>query len=189
MEVDFWRYREYNKVYKLNMERKQIMIIYKQIYENNINLLEQLTPLWIQYMRELYESDEEFQSESDDKIKSWLLDRIHIQGQRDNMHFECVFADDQLIGFVFYAIDIGGIKGLIDAGYGYIMEMYVIPKYRKRAYGTKMYEHVSKTLKEEGALHTYLTPDSKSGVPFWIKMGFVDSGKIDPDNKMPIYIK
>ncbi|MGE5579465.1 MAG: hypothetical protein ACM3WU_05395 [Bacillota bacterium] len=28
-----------------------------------------------------------------------------------------------------------------------------------------------------------------SGQPFWASLGFVDSGKVDPDNHLPIYIK
>jgi hypothetical protein len=35
----------------------------------------------------------------------------------------------------------------------------------------------------------YLCPAPVTGEPFWSTMGFVDSGKIDPDEKLPIYIK
>jgi len=35
----------------------------------------------------------------------------------------------------------------------------------------------------------YLTPEEISGTPFWSSLGFKDSGKIDPDNHEPIYIK
>ena len=42
---------------------------------------------------------------------------------------------------------------------------------------------------KNGTQHVYLTSDTVTGVPFWVAMGFNDSGKIDPDNKMTIYIK
>ena len=37
--------------------------------------------------------------------------------------------------------------------------------------------------------HDYVYQANKLGIHFWSQMGFLDSGKIDPDNKMPIYIK
>ena len=69
------------------------------------------------------------------------------------------------------------------------MEMYIVPNFRRKKYGTRMYEHMVENLKKDGASLIYLTPDTESGVPFWKRIGFTDSGKIDPDNKMPIYIK
>ena len=35
----------------------------------------------------------------------------------------------------------------------------------------------------------YICPDSVTGQPFWKANGYRDSGKIDPDDKKPIYIK
>lgn len=165
------------------------MLIYKQIYIKDENLLNKLIPVWVQYMREIYSSDIDVQKESDDILINWLIERVNIQGQRNSMHFECVFEDDYLIGFIFYAIDLGGIKGILEAGLGYIMEMYVKPEYRRKKYGTIIYEHAKEMLLKDGAINAYLTPDSNSGIPFWKNIGFTDSGKIDPDNKMPIYIK
>ena len=69
------------------------------------------------------------------------------------------------------------------------MEMYVKPEYRRKKYGPIIYEHAKEMLLKDGAINAYLTPDSNSGIPFWENIGFTDSGKIDPDNKMPIYIK
>ncbi len=165
------------------------MILFKQIYKNNENLLNKLTPLWIDYMREINSKDLDEQKASEETIKKWLIARVGIQGQRSDMHFECVFDNDYLIGFIFYAIDLGGIKGILEPGLGYIMEMYVIPEYRRKGYGTNIYEHVKEMLLEDGAVDAYLTPDSNLGIPFWKNIGFIDSGKFDPDNKMPIYVK
>ena len=87
-----------------------------------------------------------------------------------------------------YAIDLGGIKGILEAGYGYIMEIYIVPDYRRKGMGVQVYKHIEKTLKTDGAEKIYLTPDSVNGVPFWETLGFTDSGNCDPDNKMHIYI-
>ena len=35
----------------------------------------------------------------------------------------------------------------------------------------------------------YVCPDHITGEPFWKAMGFTDSGKIDPDDNKPIFIK
>ena len=165
------------------------MIEFKQIYENDTEIVNELTPLWINYMRELYINELNIQKESDETITEWLHERVKIQGQRESMHFECILDDGVLIGFGFYALDLGGIRGIIDPGFGYIMEMYIVPNFRRKKYGTRMYEHMVENLKKDGASLIYLTPDTESGVPFWKRIGFTDSGKIDPDNKMPIYIK
>ncbi len=165
------------------------MLLYKQIYKDDEKLVQQLTSLWVDYMHEIYYEDKDVSQESDDTIINWLIDRVNVQGQRDSMHFECVFDDDNLLGFIFYAIDLGGIRGIIEAGFGYIMEMYVVPKARRKRFGTEIYEHAKENMIDDGAIMAYLTPDSKAGVPFWETIGFKNSGKIDPDNKMPIYVK
>ena len=157
--------------------------------ENNQKYIELLTPLWISYMREIYEGDSEVENSTDDEIAGWLAGRVKIQGQRDTMHFELIYYEDILVGFTMYAIDIGGIKDIIDAGLGYIMELYIIPDFRRKGIASNVFVHMEGILKNQGALQIYLTPDSASGVPFWNTMGFSDSGKTDPDNGMPIYIK
>ncbi len=35
----------------------------------------------------------------------------------------------------------------------------------------------------------YICPDTVTGEPFWKANGYNNSGKIDPDDKKPIYIK
>jgi GNAT superfamily N-acetyltransferase len=164
-------------------------LTYKQIYGSDKKLLMELEPLWLNYMREIYSDDDDVKNEPDDVIKSWLYGRANIQGQREDMHFECIYLKENLAGFVLYAVDLGGIKGILDAGYGYIMELYVIPQYRRKGIASETFERVKQTLIKDGSDKAYLTPDNESGVPFWKSLGFADTGKIDPDNKMPIYMR
>lgn len=156
--------------------------------KNTQKYIDLLTPLWISYMREIYKGDMEVEKAADDEIANWLIGRVQIQGQRDTMHFELIFNNDILVGFVMYAIDLGGIKGLIEPGYGYIMELYIMPDFRRKGIASEVFMHIEGILKNQGAQRIYLTPDSASGVPFWQSLGFSDCGKIDPDNKMPIYL-
>lgn len=157
--------------------------------KNEMGDIKILTPLWISYIREIYTGDPEVESASDNEIAEWLTGRVKIQGQRESMHFELIYEKDHLIGFAMYAIDLGGIKGILEAGCGYIMEFYIVPDYRRKGMGSQVYRHMEKTLKTDGARKIYLTPDSVNGVPFWKALGFTDSGKSDPDNKIHIYIK
>lgn len=162
---------------------------YEQILPGNERQYQELISLWVPYMREIFKDDEETQNESDADLEKYALQRVNIQGKRNDMHFELVYLEKEVIGFAFYAVDLGGIKGIIKPGYGYIMEYYIIPSKRRNGYATELYRHVADTFKHHNIEQLYLTPDSTTGIPFWSKMGFSDSGKIDPDNKISIYIK
>lgn len=148
-----------------------------------------LSPMWIAYMRELYKGDPEVENISEEELVNWLTGRLNIQGQRDTMHFEIIYKDNEVAGFAMYAVDLGGIKDILESGYGYIMELFILPAKRRKGIATEAFLHMEEVLKKQGADKLYLTPDSVSGIPFWKQVGFYDSGKVDPDNKMPIYIK
>ncbi|EQB86800.1 GNAT superfamily N-acetyltransferase [Clostridium punense] len=160
---------------------KEIKFI--QIDKGNVKQFQQLLNMWIPYFKEIGSS------ESDSMITEYARQRVSIQGSRDDMHFELCFDDSILIGFCFYAVDLGGIKGILPPNMGYIMEFYVLPQYRRQGYGSEMFKHIEKTFLSHCIEAMYLTPDEVNGKPFWCCLGFEDSGKIDPDNHSPIYIK
>ena len=164
------------------------MIEWVQIDKNDNQQIKKLELEWVAYMREIYANDSEVMECSDEEIKGWLAGRVHIQGTCDTMHFELIIVNGIIAGFTMYAVDLGGIKNIMEAGCGYIMEFYVSPSFRRKNIGTRTYFHIKKTLEEHGVKKIYLTPDSKSGIPFWKAMQFEDCGKVDPDNLMPIYI-
>lgn len=154
-----------------------------QINKENDKHFQQLLSMWIPYFKEVGST------ESDSMIIKYARQRVNIQGNRKNMHFELCFDDSILIGFCFYAVDLGGIKGIIPPNLGYIMEFYVLPQYRRQGYGSEMFKHIEKAFLSHCIESMYLTLDEVNGKPFWRSLGFVDSGKIDPDNHSPIYIK
>ena len=160
---------------------------FTQIYKDNHDLYQDLLPLWIDYINEIDVHKCVFQS--NDEIIQNLNRRVKIQGTRKEMHFELFYCDDVPIGFANFAIDTGTLYGLLEAGYGVVMEFYVAPVCRRKGYGKLLYEHVENTLKGDGARYMCLTPDLVTGVLFWVAMGFNDTGKIDPDNQLPIYLK
>ena len=159
----------------------------KQIYKDDQNLYQNLLPLWIDYFKEIESHNccAKFEVEATFDLNR----RVRIQGNRKEMHFELFYCDNELIGFAYYAIDTGTVYGLLEAGYGFVGEFYITPANRRKGYGKLLYEHIEKTLINDGAKYIYLTPNLVTGEPFWTAMGFSDSGKVDPDNKLPIYIK
>ena len=158
-----------------------------QIYEEDNAICEMVRDLCVPYFEELNAHDGIIES------KEILLDainkRIAIQGKRKDMHFEIAFLNDIPIGIAMFAIDLGTVCGLLERGYGTVMELYIRPEYRRMGFGKEYWCHIEETLCKDGASRFYITPDSVTGIPFWMCMGFEDSGFVDPDSKVPIYIK
>jgi len=162
-------------------------IQFRQIFEGEQDLYQDLLPQWVDFIRELDEHKEG--SSTEDEIVHELNRSVRIQGRRADMHFELLYCDDVLVGFANFAIDLGTIYGLIEAGYGTCMGFYIAPEFRRKGYGRLLFVHAEETLKGDGATQMYVCPDPVTGEPFWCEMGFRDSGKFDPDDKLPIYIK
>ena len=140
-----------------------------------------LFPMWKKYMSEIGEND----SESD--MLDGLCSRINIANTHDNIFFEMIWSGNNAIGFAFYSID-GGIKNLIPSGYGYIMEFYVLPEWRKKRIGSYCSNYICNKLYEAGCPQVYLTsvPNSDN---FWNNNVFVKSNLFDPYNKLNIWFR
>jgi len=158
-----------------------------QIQRNNGQHFIETVNLWIAYIQEL--SSYDGINEDENEIMDNLRKRIGIQGERPDMHLEIAYLGDEPIGIANFAIDLGTVYGLIESGYGTVMEFYIKPGFRKKGLGKEFLNHIEDVLRNDGAKYIYICPDSVTGKPFWKAMGFVDSGKVDPDNKLPIYTK
>ena len=154
-----------------------------QIKKGNDEQFQQLLSMWIPYLKEIGNI------ESDSVITKYAQQRVNIQGRREDMHLELCFDDSIMVGFCFYAVDLGGIKDILAPNLGYIMEFYVLPQYRRQGYGSEMFKHIERTFLNHGTESMYLTPEEVTGEPFWCSVGFVNSGKADPGNHKPIYTK
>ena len=154
--------------------------------DNELHFLE-TAKLWMAYIQELGSHDGTNMAENE--VINNLRKRIGIQGKRPDMHFEIAYIKDEPIGIANFAIDLGTINGLIESGYGTVMEFYIKPEFRRKGFGKVFLDHIEDVLRNDGAENMYICPDPVTGEPFWKATGFVDSGKIDPDNKRPIYTK
>lgn len=174
----------FDRIYGGFMNKK---LTYLQIDKNNAEHFENAKSLWLPFICEVNEHDGI--TETEEEIIDDLRKRIDIQGNRSDMHFEIAFLEDKPIGIAMFAIDKGTVYGLLEAGYGTVMGFFIKPEHRRKGLGREFFYHIERILKKDGASKLYLTPDGVTGEPFWKAMGFTDSRKIDPDNKMPIYIK
>lgn len=143
--------------------------------------LDLLRPMWINYMNEIEEHD------SEEELVNGLQTRIRLSENQEQIFFEIIWSGDTAIGFAFYSVD-GGIQNLIPAGYGYIMEFYLLNQWRKRGIGANVVSDICNKLKGLGCPKVYLTTIVQSE-RFWTNTGFNNSGLIDPDNGLPILIK
>lgn len=139
-----------------------------------------------QYIRELDEHQN--RTTPTDSIAKWFKSMMQMQDDHDR-HLELCYAGEALIGFLYGKIERPGHKGFIQAGYGYIMEFFVLPEYRRNGYGKEMYARLEKLFRQGGAKQIYLTCDPVTGKPFWESLGFKNTGKKSPENHLEIYEK
>ena len=159
-----------------------------QLRKDDPELFAMAREVWLPFIQETDAHDGI--EETDEEILNGLEKRIAIQGTRNDMHFELALLGDAVIGIAMFAIDLGTIYGILDApGYGTVMGFYIKPNHRRKGFGRLFFQHIQAVLKDDGAPKLYVCPDSVTGIPFWLAMGFADSGKRDPDVEMPIYIK
>ncbi len=120
--------------------------------------------------------------------EKWIRSIIDKQGPSDR-HLELCFAGEDPVGFLYGKLDHPEHRGYIRPGWGYVMEFYVRPSFRRRGLGTEMYARLERLLRADGAQNLYLTADTPAAALFWQAMGFVNSHEKCPDNDMEIFEK
>ena len=91
------------------------------------------------------------------------------------------------VGFFYAKIDRHGDCGEIRPDWGYIMEFYVSPEYRRRGLGRQMVRKCEDFFAERGADSVWLTADGVTGEPFWLSVGYEDSGEVSEENGQRIF--
>lgn len=146
--------------------------------ERDFNIL---LPMWKAYTQEIGEIEEDLITETA------LKKRIQVSEKMERIFFDVIEMEEKVVGFVFCSVD-GGIKGLIPAGYGYIMEFYVLPEYRRQHIAATVVNELCEYFRKQKCPKIYLTP-AESSVEFWEKLRFANSKLSDPDNHLDIYMK
>lgn len=161
-------------------------IYFVQISKKNNEHLKLLTSLMVSYIEE---TDMHLGRITPyNVILKVVHEMIELQGDSDR-HLELCYDNKNLIGFLYCKTDRKHHKGFIKPGYGYIMEFYVKPEYRRLGFGTAMFEHIEFLFALHEVKNMWLTADPVTGIPFWKTIGFESSGEISPENSLPILEK
>lgn len=161
-------------------------LTFVQLYAEDKENCAAFKQLMRQYAKELDEHQKRITPT--DCIEKWIKSIIQMQGDNDR-HLELCYDDKTPVGFMYGKIDRLEHKGFVKVGYGYIMEFFVLPEYRRSGYGKEMFLRLEKLFKQDGARRMYLTSDPITGVPFWESLGFVSIGEKSTENDLEIYEK
>ena len=121
-------------------------------------------------------------------IGRWVKSIIEKQGAADR-HLELCWEENEPVGFLFGKVDRPEHRGYVRPGWGYVMEFYVRPEYRRRGYGRAMCRQLEELFRQDGVTDIYLTADPVTGKPFWLAMGYTGIGERSPDNQQEIFEK
>ena len=164
-------------------------LVFEQLDPRNANQCNLFHELMTEYDAELGGFDR-IPGVSDPKAfeEKWIRSIIDMQGPSDR-HLELCFAGESPVGFLYGKLDHPEHRGYIRPGWGYVMEFYVRPSFRRRGCGTQMYARLERLLRADGAQSLYLTTDTEAGTLFWQAMGFANSPQKSPENDMEIFEK
>ena len=158
-----------------------------QLQKDNAEHCQLFSTIFMEYIAQLRQTDSDLHK-SDEFVAKWMNSIIQMQGPQDR-HLELCFNGDQLVGFIYGKVDHEDHKGFIKPGFGYIMEFFVRPQFRRQGYGRAMFHKLEILFASDGASRIYLNADPVNGVPFWTAMGFTATKEISPENNRVIYEK
>ncbi|MBE6716629.1 MAG: GNAT family N-acetyltransferase [Ruminococcaceae bacterium] len=121
-------------------------------------------------------------------LKKFIASIVDMSEDKDRF-VELCYLDEHLIGFAYGKIDRKTHRGYVRPGWGYVMEFYLKPKYRRKGYGKEIYKHLENIFKSNGVSNVWLTADPVTGEPFWSAVGFTNSREKSPENNLYIYEK
>ena len=124
----------------------------------------------------------------EEHLKRFIASIVCMSKEKDRF-VELCYLGKALIGFAYGKIDHEDHRGYVRPGWGYVMEFYIKPEYRRNGYGRENYKHLENIFKSKGVSNIWLTADPVTGEPFWSAVGFTNSGEKSPENNLYIYEK
>lgn len=165
----------------LTMRKKGMSFVKLQNKENHFNVF---SKLMLPYCKEL---DKNIGRKTSEKtLINFARSILNMSGDKDRF-VEICYDGNELIGFIYGKIDRKEHRGYVRPGWGYVMEFYVKPEYRRKGYGTEMYERLEFLFESNGVKNIWLTADPVSGEPFWSAVGFKNSGDKSHENNLNIF--
>jgi serine/threonine-protein kinase len=171
---------------------KQLQFV--QLHKDNENHRAVFEPLFWEYHAEQCEHNPKLRESPNPRYtaeefwQKWFNSIIDIQGDSDR-HLELCYEGNNLVGFLYGKVDHEKHNGFIKPGWGYVMEFYVRPEYRRKGYGRAMAERLEALFAADGATQIYLNTPTIMGTPFWTAMGYAKTDEISTENGKPIWVK
>ena len=95
--------------------------------------------------------------------------------------------NNTVVGFSIFQIDNEKSDWNKFTGYGFIREFFIVPTKRCKGLGKELAKYTTIELFSMGAKNIYLDT-AKNARDFWLKCGFVSTGKFDESNSNEILI-
>lgn len=140
------------------------------------------TGMMLPYNREL-----DYEYPGDEVVRKVARGMIEMLGPHDR-HHELAFVGEEPVGFFYGKVDHAEHRGFVKPGFGYVMEFYVRPEYRRKGYATQMLRRLEQHFASHGVTRMWLNADPASEA-FWRATGFAPTDEISPDNGMVVYEK
>lgn len=150
----------------------EISVDYILVSRQNSNHCDEFLNLGYAYMKE---AAPDKSLEIHNKFLNSVLNRQNeterwLVGIRVNAH---------MVGFAHFKVDRSE-----RVGWGYIMEFYIIPDFRKKGLGRMLYAFIKEEFTRYGIDNLWLTANQENGEPFWFSLGFVDTGETENGMKI-----
>ncbi len=154
------------------MNSCKLLVEYVKINKENPNNLADFMSLGFEYMKE---TSSEYSLQIHEKFLNSILKK---QGE-ENRWLIVLKVNGEAIGFVHAKIDQDE-----RVGWGYILEFYIMPTFRRKGFGSILFNFIKQEFVKCGIKNTWLTADKVNGEPFWFSMGFRDTGEVENGQKV-----
>lgn len=149
-----------------------INIEYVKISRGNPSSCTDFMNLGYEYMKEVAPDKS---LETHDKFLNSVLNR---QNEKERWLIG-LKVNNNMIGFAHFKVD-----RIERVGWGYILEFYLTPDFRRKGLGRKLYSSIRKEFNTYNIKDIWLTADKENGEPFWFSLGFVDTGETENEMKI-----
>jgi ribosomal protein S18 acetylase RimI-like enzyme len=113
-----------------------------------------------------------------EEIQMKFLRSILARQGENNRWLILLRKNDVAIGFVHAKIDQDE-----QVGWGYILEFYIAPAFRRKGFGSMLYDFIKNEFIRSGAKHIWLNANKENGEPFWSSLGFIETGEVAAGQK------
>lgn len=150
----------------------EINVDYIRISRQNSNHCEEFLNLGYAYMKEVA-------PDKSLEIHNKFLNSILNRQSETERWLVGIKINAYMVGFAHLKVDRSE-----RVGWGYIMEFYIVPDFRRKGLGRMLYGFIEEEFKKCGIHNIWLNANRENGEPFWCSLGFMDTGEIEHGMKI-----